>query len=154
MNYPIFGQKPIRNILMVLLSLALCLGLILCTRAQSEKRKPTSTTTEGADAIGSKAMIIITSIHYTFAAKDADKAESLFRELRAASLKEPGVVEFEVGRSSDELNVFALWEVYRDKAAADAHRASEHFKRLVIGEIRPLSQQRNAVTVIPIRETQ
>jgi hypothetical protein len=32
---------------------------------------------------------IIASIHFTFAAKDADKAESLLRELRDASVKEP-----------------------------------------------------------------
>ena len=96
--------------------------------------------------------MIITSIQYTFALKDADKAESLFRELRAASVKEPGVIQFEVGRSSDDPNVFALWEVYRDKDAADAHRSSEHFKRLVLNGIRPLAQQRRAATVVPINE--
>ena len=94
--------------------------------------------------------MIITSIHYTFALEDADKAESLFRELREASIKEPGVIQFEVGRSGDDPNVFALWEVYRDKAALDAHGASDHFKRLVVNGIRPLAQQRNAVNVTPI----
>jgi quercetin dioxygenase-like cupin family protein/quinol monooxygenase YgiN len=94
--------------------------------------------------------MIITSIHYTFASKDADKAESLFRELRDASMKEPGVIQFEVGRSTDDPNVFALWEVYRDQAASDAHRESEHFKRLVLNGIRPIAQQRNAATLIPI----
>ena len=94
--------------------------------------------------------MIITSIQYTFASKDADKAESLFRELRDASVKESGVIQFEVGRSSDDPNVFALWEVYRDQAAADAHRESEHFKRLVLNGIRPIAQQRNAATVIPL----
>ena len=96
--------------------------------------------------------MIITSIQYTFAAKDADKAESLFQELRAASVKEPGVIRFEVGRSIEDPNVFALWELYRDKDAADAHRESEHFKRLVINGIRPLAKQRNAATVVPIHE--
>ena len=101
--------------------------------------------------IGGQAMII-TSIHYTFASKDADKAELLFRELRDASVKEPGVIQFEVGRSRDDPNVFALWEVYRDKNAVDAHGASEHFKRLVVDGIRPLAQQRNAVTVVPVNK--
>ena len=71
--------------------------------------------------------MIITSIQFTFASKDADTAESLLRELRDASVKEPGVIQFEVGRSHEKPNVFALWEVYRDKDAVDAHRASEHF---------------------------
>jgi len=96
--------------------------------------------------------MIITSIHYTFASNDAEKAEALFRELRDASVKEPGVIQFEVGRSTDDPNIFALWEVYRDQAASDAHRESEHFKRLVLNGIRPIAQQRNAATVIPLAE--
>ena len=94
--------------------------------------------------------MIITSIHYTFAAEDADKAESLFRELIDASVKEPGVIQFAVGRSSDDPNVFALWEVYRDKDAVDAHYASEHFARLVVNGIRPLGRERHVVNAVPI----
>ena len=94
--------------------------------------------------------MVITSIQYTFTSKDADTAESLLRELRDASVKEPGVIQFEVGRSSGDHNVFALWEVYRDKEAEDIHHATEHFKRLVLNGIRPLAQQRNAVTGFPI----
>jgi quinol monooxygenase YgiN len=93
---------------------------------------------------------IIASIQFTFAPKDADTAESIFRELRDASVKEPGVIQFQVGRSSEKPNVFALWEVYRDKAAVDAHRASDHFQRLVVNGIRQLAQQRTAETVVPI----
>ena len=94
--------------------------------------------------------MIITSIQYTFTAGDADTAESLLRELRDASVKEPGVIQFEVARSSDEPSTFALWEVYRDEDAVAAHRATEHFKRLVLNGVRPLAQQRNAVTGVPI----
>jgi quinol monooxygenase YgiN len=94
--------------------------------------------------------MIITSIQYTFTSKDAETAESLLRELRDASVKEPGVIQFDVGRGNDNPNVFALWEVYRDKEAEDSHHATEHFKRLVLNGIRPLAQQRNAVTGIPI----
>lgn len=97
--------------------------------------------------------MIITSIHYTFNSGDADTAESLLRELRDLAVKEPGVLQFEVGRSNDNPNVFALWEVYRDEAAVAAHRATEHFKRLVLNGVRPLAQQRNAVTGVPIEQT-
>jgi quinol monooxygenase YgiN len=55
-----------------------------------------------------------------------------------------------VGRSQEKPNVFALWEVYRDQAAVDAHRAAEHFARLVINGVRPLAQERNVETVVPI----
>ena len=93
---------------------------------------------------------MINSIHYTFASKDADVAESLFRQLRDASLKEAGVIQFEVGRSREKPNVFALWEVYRDQEAMDAHVASEHFQRLVLNGVRPLAQDRNIERVVPI----
>jgi quinol monooxygenase YgiN len=94
--------------------------------------------------------MMIQSIHYTFAPKDADAAESLFRELREASRKEAGVIQFDIGRSREKPNVFALWEVYHDQAAIDAHLASEHFQRLVLNGIRPLAQQRTMEKVIPI----
>jgi quinol monooxygenase YgiN len=94
--------------------------------------------------------MIITSIQYTFASSDADTVVSLLRELRDASVKELGVIQFEVGRSNDNPNVFALWEVYRDEDAVAAHRATEHFERLVLNGVRPLAEQRTAVTGVPI----
>jgi quinol monooxygenase YgiN len=94
--------------------------------------------------------MLINSIHYTFAPKDAELAESLFRQLRDASRKEPGVVQFDVGQSREKPNVFALWEVYRDQEAVDAHAASEHFQRLVVNGVRPLAQGRNIEKVVPI----
>lgn len=94
--------------------------------------------------------MIINSIHFTFPPKDADRAESLFRELRDVSRKEPGVIQFEVGRSREKPNVFALWEVYRDQEAVDAHVRSEQFQRLVLNGVRPLARDRSIESVIPI----
>jgi quinol monooxygenase YgiN len=94
--------------------------------------------------------MLIQSIHFTFAPEDADKAEALLRELREASRKEEGVIAFDVARSQERPNVFALWEEYRDRAALEAHTASEHFKRLVLNGVRPLAQQRDGETVFPI----
>jgi quinol monooxygenase YgiN len=94
--------------------------------------------------------MLIQSIHFTFAPENADKAEAMLRELRDASRREDGVVAFEVARSHERPNVFALWEEYSDQAALAAHVASEHFKRLVIEGVRPLAQQRIAETVFPI----
>ena len=56
--------------------------------------------------------MIVSAIQFTFATKDADNAEKILREIRDASVKEPGVVRFDVARSSDDPNVFVLWEVY------------------------------------------
>ncbi len=94
--------------------------------------------------------MLVNSVHYTFAAEDVDKAEGIFRELREVSRKEEGVISFQVGRGREDPNVFALWEEYRDKAALDAHFASDHFNRLVINGIRPLAQRRDFAAVVPL----
>ena len=94
--------------------------------------------------------MIINSIHFTFSPKDAGIAESVLRELRDASQKEEGVIQYEVGRSRERPNVFAMWEVYRDQEAVDLHLASEHFQRLVVTGLRPLVQDRSIERVVPI----
>ncbi len=96
--------------------------------------------------------MIIQSIHFTFAPEDADRAEAILRKLRERSREEDGVISFDVGRSEEKPNVFALWEEYKDKAALESHMASEHFQRLVIHGVRIMAEQRNAVTASPIAE--
>jgi quinol monooxygenase YgiN len=94
--------------------------------------------------------MLIQSIHFTFAPEDADRAEAMLRELGEASRKEKGVIAFDVARSRDKPNVFALWEQYRDGAAFDAHAATDHYKRLVLGGLRPLALQRDGEIVFPL----
>jgi len=88
--------------------------------------------------------VLIQCVHFTFAAEDADKAEAILRELRDNSRKEEGVIGFDVARSKDNPNAFALWEQYKDGAALDAHKATEHYQRLVLDGVRPLAQRREA----------
>jgi quinol monooxygenase YgiN len=94
--------------------------------------------------------MLIQSIHYEFAPEDADRVEEIFRELRDASRKEPGVAQFDVARSREHPERFVLWEAYADAAALEAHTQTEHFKRLAIGGVRPLAKSRNAETGVPI----
>jgi autoinducer 2-degrading protein len=44
-----------------------------------------------------------------------------------SSLKEPGVVRFDVVQQQDEPARFVLVEVYRDAAAAAAHKETSHY---------------------------
>jgi quinol monooxygenase YgiN len=94
--------------------------------------------------------MVVSSVHYTFTAEDADKAASIFEELRDASRREKGVISFEVGRGQEDPNVFALWEEYRDEAAREVHLASDHFTRLVVNGVRPLAKKRDFVAVVPL----
>lgn len=43
------------------------------------------------------------------------------------SLKEPGVARFDVVQQQDDPTRFVLVEVYRDAAAAAAHKESQHY---------------------------
>jgi (4S)-4-hydroxy-5-phosphonooxypentane-2,3-dione isomerase len=56
---------------------------------------------------------------------DAFKAATLanWRE----SLKEPGVARFDVVQQQDDPTRFVLMEVYRDAAAAAAHKETKHY---------------------------
>jgi len=94
--------------------------------------------------------MIINSIHITFDPKDADAVEPLLRELRDASRKEPGVVQYDIFRSTKNPNVFAFWEMYRDEDAFSTHTASEHFQGIFVKNVRPLVQDSSVQQVAPI----
>jgi quinol monooxygenase YgiN len=94
--------------------------------------------------------MVIQSIHFTFPSEDADKAQAILRELRDASRKEEGVIGFDVARSREKPNVFALWEEYRNEAALAAHKATEYYNRLVINGLRQMAAERNGETLFPI----
>lgn len=44
-----------------------------------------------------------------------------------ASIQEPGIARFDVVQRTDEPNRFVLVEVYRDAAAAAAHKETAHY---------------------------
>ena len=94
--------------------------------------------------------MLIQTVRYTFAPGDSDQAELMFRELRDASRAEEGVVAFDIARSREQPDQFALWEVYRDQAALDAHMASTHFQRLIVQGVRPLAKERHGDILLPI----
>jgi quinol monooxygenase YgiN len=43
------------------------------------------------------------------------------------SRKEPGVVRFDFLQNTDDPTRFSLYEVYRDRAAVDAHKQTAHY---------------------------
>ena len=92
--------------------------------------------------------MVVNSVHFTFAPEDSDAADVMLSELRDASLREEGVMTFDVVRAS-ETSTFALWEEYADQAAFDAHTGTEHFQRLVVNGVRRMAKARDAVKGFP-----
>src|SRR4051794_40524794 len=81
----------------------LLFGVVMlpATPAQKQVDKPTDAQkTQSSDSTNSKnrqtSKMIVSAVQFTFAANDAAKAETLLREIRDASRKEPGVVRFDV----------------------------------------------------------
>jgi quinol monooxygenase YgiN len=95
--------------------------------------------------------MLINAVTYTFPADKADEVERLFRELRAASVREEGCLGYEVCRGDEDApGTFVLYEKWRDQAALDAHYAMEYFTRLGVNGVRPLATSRQAVKGRPV----
>jgi quinol monooxygenase YgiN len=69
---------------------------------------------------------------------ETETIESLLHELAAAVRQEPGNTQFTVHRSLTDANEFLLYEVYASEQAFLDHQATEHFKRIVLGQAVPL----------------
>jgi (4S)-4-hydroxy-5-phosphonooxypentane-2,3-dione isomerase len=72
-------------------------------------------------------LVVLVHIHVKLEAVEAFRAASL--ENAAHSLAEPGVVRFDVIQQADDPARFVLVEVYRDPAAAAAHKETGHYAR-------------------------
>lgn len=71
-----------------------------------------------------------------------DRVLSLMPNLAAQSRAEEGCLCYDIHQGRTEPNTLMLFECYRDQAAVDAHRSSEHFQKMVIGELVPLLESR------------
>jgi len=95
--------------------------------------------------------MLINAVQYTFPVEQADKVARLFAELRAASLREEGCHGYEVCRGdADAPGTFVLYEKWADQAALDAHYEQDHFVRLGLNGLRPISLSRTVVKGTPV----
>lgn len=69
----------------------------------------------------------------------------LMQENARLSKQDPGCERFDLCRDPDRPDELFLYELYADLAAFEAHKASEHFKRLA-PQIGPLVEDRSLVT--------
>ena len=73
---------------------------------------------------------------------EEDNAIALMRELAAESRQEPGNELYIPCRDPQDPRSILIFEQYADKAAFEAHGASEHFQRLAVGRLFPLMESR------------
>jgi quinol monooxygenase YgiN len=69
------------------------------------------------------------AVDLDIAPAELDKYLAAVRENGAATIKEPGCREYNIMVSATNPNHVFIFEVYENDTAAQAHRASEHFKK-------------------------
>ena len=79
---------------------------------------------------------------YRTTAEHAAEVAALLLPLSEASRAEPGNLSYEVLVNVEDPYSFAIVEHYADRAAFDAHVASEHYNGIAVERIRPLLTDR------------
>lgn len=72
----------------------------------------------------------------------ADSVLALVAALREQSLAEEGCLGYEVFRGADDDTTILLLERYRDHPAIEAHRATRHYRELLVERVLPLLASR------------
>jgi quinol monooxygenase YgiN len=83
-------------------------------------------------------MSFVLVVRVTAQEGNEDEVVAAMRELAEATRQEPGCELYIPTQDPKSPRSFLLYEQYVDKAALDAHTASEHFQRLATGQIFPL----------------
>jgi quinol monooxygenase YgiN len=73
---------------------------------------------------------------------EADEVVRCLAALAPASKGEPGCRFYQANRDEEDPNVFFLYEIYDDRAAADAHWASDHFREHAVEDAIPRLESR------------
>jgi (4S)-4-hydroxy-5-phosphonooxypentane-2,3-dione isomerase len=68
-------------------------------------------------------------VEYDIVPGKIDAYLAALEENAAATIKEPGVHEFDILRSDKDPNHVAIFEVYDNAAAAESHMTTDHFKK-------------------------
>jgi autoinducer 2-degrading protein len=76
---------------------------------------------------------------------ELDNVLNLLTQVTKQSRAEEGNLFYKLHQSNTDANTLLLFEGYKDEAAVDAHRASEHFQNIVLEKIVPLLENREVV---------
>jgi quinol monooxygenase YgiN len=87
-------------------------------------------------------MAFVLVVRMTAKEGEEERAAALMDELATATRQEPGCELYIPCRDPESPRSFLFYEQYRDRAAFEAHGASEHFQRLAAGELFGLLESR------------
>ena len=81
------------------------------------------------EAAAQSGPLYISAVEYDIVPGQVDNFLAALKENGAASVKEPGCRELDITVSQKDPNHVFIFEVYDNAAAAEAHTATEHFKK-------------------------
>ena len=81
-------------------------------------------------------------VRMRFAAEDRENVHDMLEQLAVASRQEPGCVSYVPHTVEDDPMVVVIYEQYRDRAAADFHRTTPHFKKFAVGGLYQVMRER------------
>ena len=87
-------------------------------------------------------MSFVLVVRMKVAEGNEDRVAEIIPELARASREEPGCELYIPCHDPDDPRSYLFYEQYRDRAAFEAHGASEHFQRLAAGEMFGLMESR------------
>jgi (4S)-4-hydroxy-5-phosphonooxypentane-2,3-dione isomerase len=87
-------------------------------------------------------MMLTVIAHYRAQTGRGDDVATILARHVTPSRAEPGCVAFVAYRSTDDPDVFALYEQYVDDTAFQQHRRTAHFKKYIENGVVPLLAER------------
>ncbi len=90
------------------------------------------------------------TVRMRFDPENHDEIAEILRQLTAASRKEPGCITYVPHFVDGDAGLVLIYEQYTDEAAAEAHRATPHFKQYAIGGLYQRMLDRHVETLIAV----
>lgn len=90
------------------------------------------------------------TVRMTFNSEDRQDIAEALRKLAAASRQEPGCAAYIPHYVQGDPDTVLIYEQYRDEAAAEAHRQSEHFKKHAVGCLYQRMRERSREDLIAL----
>lgn len=82
-------------------------------------------------------------VRFRFASEDRAEIAEMAKLLAAASRREEGCITFIPHQLIDDPDVVLIYEQYTDENAMSRHRATEHFKKYVVGGLYQKMRERS-----------
>ena len=90
------------------------------------------------------------TVRMRFKAEDAPRVREALHGLAGPSREEPGCLCYMPHFVDGEPATVLIYEQYRDEAAVEAHRATEHFRRWAVGGLYQMMLERQVETLVAI----